>query len=149
MPNFIKKVLANTPQSLSVTEQQRARDNIGVARYKKLTTYDPLIHNINDARAIVTIGNFIFLYYHGNDAELHLAVENIDVANEHTIRVLDDYTSDESYNLGFGIRQALSVSFSNSHNLYQHLRIVFDDTDMTELSIQHMQTPTPQLWYKQ
>lgn len=151
MPNFIRKVLANVQQSLSPVERQQARDNIGIPRYKKLTSYDPSISSTDDAAFITIVGDFRVLYYHDNQGQLRLLIENIDMGDPHSVVVSSDSTIDIFENVAFGSRVGLSASFTSAKGMHQDLRFIIDGANFGELSIQWIRSVTPtieQLWYK-
>lgn len=152
MPNLIKKVIANVAQTLTATEKQQARDNIGIPKYVKLESYDPSISSTDDAARITDVGDFHILYYHDHDGSLRLLAENMDMGDSHSIIVSCGNSISTYANIEFASRADLSsVSFSSSNGRHQDLRFIIDGANFGELSIQWIQSSTPgasQLWYK-
>lgn len=153
MPNLIKKVLANVAQVLTDVEKQQARDNIGIAKYVKLDSYDTSISAPEDAARITDVGDFHILYYHDSGGNLRLLAENMDMGDSHSIVVSCDDSIDTYTSISFASRANLSsIDFSSSNGRHQDLRIIIDGVNFGELSIQWIQSATPgasQLWYKQ
>lgn len=151
MPNLIKKVLANVAQVLTDVEKQRARDNIGIPKYVKLESYDPSISSTDDAARITDVGDFHILYYHDNQGQLRLLIENIDMSDSHSVVVSSDSTVDIFENVSFASRVGLSASFTSAKGMHQDLRFIIDGVNFGELSIQWIRSISPnieQLWYK-
>lgn len=152
MPNLIKKVLANVAQALTTTEKQQARDNIGIPKYVKLESYDPSISSTDDAARITGVGAFHILYYHDNQGQLRLLIENRDMSDSHSVVVSSDSSIEVFENIPFGSRMGLdSVSFSSAHGQHQDLHFIIDGVNFGELSIQWIRSINPaieQLWYK-
>ena len=151
MPNLIKKVLANVAQTLTDVEKQRARDNIGIPKYVKLDSYDPSISSTDDAARITDVGDFHILYYHDNQGQLRLLIENMDMGDPHSVVVSSDSTIDIFENVAFASRVGLNASFASNHGQHQDLRFIIDGVNFGELSIQWIRSVNPeieQLWYK-
>jgi hypothetical protein len=153
MPYIIKKVLANVVQALTETEKQRARGNIdaagkdNISYWHQVENLDRLVHSIDTAKTITSIGDVKLRYYFDNGGALRIAVENQRQTTIGTLEVLSDGVCDTLTSLVTASRADTNVIFNNGNSRFQHLRLIVEDSEIYDVYIQWSMAGTA-LFYK-
>lgn len=142
MPNLIKKVLANVVQTFTETEKQRARGNIdapskhNISYWHQVENLDTLVHSIDTAKTITSIGDIKLCYYFDNGGGIRIAVENQRQTTIGTLEVLSAGCSDTLTSIATESRAETNVLFSNNNGQFQHLRLIVDNSEIYDVYIQ-------------
>ena len=153
MPNLIKKVLANIAQTLTETEKQRARNNIdapskhNISYWHQVENLDTLVHSIDTAKTITSIGDIKLRYYFDNGGALRIAVENQRQTTISTLEVLSNGGYDTLTNIATEARADTNVTFNSGNSRFQHLRLIVEDSEIYDVYIQWSMAGTA-LFYK-
>lgn len=153
MPNLIKKVLANVVQTFTETEKQRARNNIdapsknNISYWHQVENLDTLVHSIDNAKSITSIGDIKLRYYFDNGGALRIAVENQRQTTIGTLEVLSAGGYETLTNIATESRADTAVIFNSGNSRFQHLRLVVEDTEAYDVYIQWSMAGTA-LFYK-
>lgn len=153
MPNLIKKVLANVVQTFTETEKQRARNNIdapsknNISYWHQVENLDTLVHSIDNAKSITSIGDIKLRYYFDNGGALRIAVENQRQTTIGTLEVLSTGGYETLTNIATESRVDTAVIFNSGNSRFQHLRLVVEDSEAYDVYIQWSMAGTA-LFYK-